>query len=336
MQIIQTERKYSYFCCKHADCQTAAGTPSPIVIQMPVVRIGTRGSQLALWQANHVATLIAKHLTNVTTEIVPVKTEADRRQDILLSELGGKGLFIKELEVALLDNRIDIAVHSMKDVTVELDDEFCIASILERENPFDALVSTRYPSLNELPEGALIGTCSLRRQSQLLLARPDLKIVPVRGNVTTRLQRLDAGEFDAIILAVSGLLRLGLGDRITEVLQQSPHIPSPGQGALGIECRRRDSNLIGDLQLLDDCSSSAAVHAERAVNAGLGGSCHIPIGILAKCRSQTYDLTTYVGSVDGKRTLMESATGKLDELMDGALALIERLNQRGAQEILAG
>ncbi len=303
---------------------------------MPVVRIGTRGSQLALWQANHVATLISKHLANVATEIVPLKTEADRRQDILLSELGGKGLFIKELEVALLDDRIDIAVHSMKDVTVDLPEEFCIAAILPRENPFDALVSTNYQSLSELREGAVIGTCSLRRQSQLLLVRPDLKIVPVRGNVTTRLQRLDDSEFDAIILAVSGLLRLGLGNRITQVLKQSPHIPSPGQGALGIECRRRDTGLIGDLACLNDHSSSAAVHAERAVNAGLGGSCHIPIGILTECRAQTYDMTAYVGSVDAKSTLLEFATGRLADLMEDAAAMVEQLNLRGAQEILAG
>ena len=301
---------------------------------MPVVRIGTRGSQLALWQANHVAQLIAKHLDGVTTEIVPLKTEADRRQDILLSELGGKGLFIKELEVALSDNRIDIAVHSMKDVTVDLPDEFCIASILPRENPYDALVSTKYQSLADLKPGAVVGTCSLRRQSQLLLVRPDLNVVPVRGNVTTRLQRLDDGQFDAIILAVSGLLRLGLGGRITEVLDQSPHIPSPGQGALGIECRYRDTSLIAELKCLEDRCSSAEVHAERAVNAGLGGSCHIPIGILARCRDDTYDLTAYVSSVDAKDTLLESSSGALDGLMTGALAMVEQLNLRGAQQIL--
>ncbi len=303
---------------------------------MPVVRIGTRGSQLAMWQANHVAALIEKHLADVSTEIIPLKTEADRRQDILLSELGGKGLFIKELEVALLDNRIDIAVHSMKDVTVDLADEFCIASILKRENPYDALVSTKYQSLAELPPGAVIGTCSLRRQSQLLVARSDLEIVPVRGNVTTRLQRLDGGEFDAIILAVSGLMRLGLERRISEILDQSPHIPSPGQGALGIECRRDDTRLIDDLVCLDDRGSAAEVHAERAVNAGLGGSCHIPIGILTRCRADTYEMTAYVGSVDAKQTLLESSSGRYEDLMNAAAIMVGQLNHRGAQEILAG
>jgi len=301
---------------------------------MPVIRIGTRSSQLALWQANHVAELLKKTLPQVSTQIVPLKTEADRRQDILLSELGGKGLFIKELEAALLDARIDIAVPSMKDVTVDLADQFCIASILSRGNPCDALVSVKYPSLAELPPGAVIVTCSLRRQSQCLLARSDLTIVPVRGNVTTRLERLDSGEFGAIILAVSGLLRLGLAERITEVLDRAPHIPSPGQGALGIECRSSDTSLIDDLQCLNDLDASAAVHAERAVNAGLGGSCHVPIGILVNCEADNYDLTAFVGSADAKDTLLESSSGKMDELMQGATAMIEQLNRCGAQRIL--
>ncbi len=303
---------------------------------MPAIRIGTRGSQLALWQANHVASLLASRLPHVETELVPIKTEADRRQDVLLTELGGKGLFIKELETALLDRRIDIAVHSMKDVTVDLDEDFFIAAILERENPYDALVSSKYLSISDLPSGAVIGTCSLRRQSQLLSIRPDLEIVPVRGNVTTRLRRLDDGDFDAIILAVSGLRRLELDGRIAQELDQLPHVPSPGQGALGIECRAEDQELIGSLKSLDDRLSNLEVAAERAANAGLGGSCHVPIGVLAKCREEHYELTAFVGSVDAQQTIIESLGGTLDGLMTGVEVIVEKLNQRGAQEILAG
>ncbi len=302
---------------------------------MSVVRIGTRGSQLALWQAHHIAGLISTHLNGIETEIVPIKTEADLRQDVLLAELGGKGLFIKELEVALLDNRIDIAVHSMKDVTVDLAEEFTIAAILEREDPYDAFVSSKYQTLAQLPAGAVIGTCSLRRQSQLLSIRPDLTIIPVRGNVTTRLKRLDDGDFDAIILAVSGLRRLGLDDRITEKLDQLPHVPSPGQGALGVECRVDDQNLIEKMKELDDTLSNAEVSAERAVNAGLGGSCHVPIGVLTKCRRGNYEIAAYVGSIDAQQTIIESLSGTLDGLMTGIEVVIEKLNQRGAQEILA-
>ncbi len=302
---------------------------------MPVIRIGTRGSQLALWQANHIAECINNRLPGIQTKIISIKTEADRRPDVLLSEMGGKGLFIKELEQALLDGRIDIAVHSMKDVTVELAEDFYIAAVLPRGNPYDAFVSSKYRSLAELPLEATVGTCSLRRQSQLLSIRPDLNIVPVRGNVTTRLKRLDRGDFDAIILAVSGLCRLGLAPRITEVLDQSPHIPSPGQGALGIECRADDRQLIANLQTLVDETSSTEVLTERVVNASLGGSCHVPIGVLAKCQGDHYQLSAFVGSVDAKSTLIETLSDGLEGLTTGIEVVVEKLNQRGAQEILA-
>lgn len=301
---------------------------------MSVIRIGTRGSQLALWQAHHVADLIAVNNIKSATEIVPIKTEGDQRQDVLLSELGGKGMFIKELEVALLDNRIDIAVHSMKDLTVNLPEEFHIAAIPERENPYDAFVSTKYQSLAELPPGAVIGTCSLRRHSQLLSVRSDLNILPVRGNVPTRLRRLDNGEFDAVILAVSGLTRLGLTDRINEILDRQPHIPSPGQGALGIECRSEDSELINDLVVLDDRSSNVAVSAERAVNAGLGGNCHVPIGILARKQEKLYEMSAYIGSVEKRKSIIATTRGHADDLMERASELVEQLNKLGAQEML--
>ena len=301
---------------------------------MKVIRIGTRGSQLALWQAHYVADLIAASNIKSDTEIVPIKTEGDQRQDVLLSEIGGKGMFIKELEVALLDNRIDIAVHSMKDLTVNLPEEFQIAAILERGNPYDAFVSTKYSSLADLPPGATIGTCSLRRQSQLLSVRNDLKILPIRGNVPTRLQRLDNGDFDAVILAVSGLRRLELADRITEILDRQPHIPSPGQGALGIECRSEDKELIEDLLVLDDRSSNVAVSAERAVNAGLGGNCHIPIGILAKKQGKLYEMSAYIGSVKTEKSIVATTRGYLDTLMERAVELVGQLNELGAQQLL--
>ncbi len=306
------------------------------VNEMSVVRIGTRDSQLALWQAHHIAGRINSRMPGVETEIVPIKTEADLRQDVLLAELGGKGLFIKELERALLDHRIDIAVHSMKDVTVDLREEFHIAAILPRENPYDALVSSKYQSLTDLPPNAIIGTCSLRRQSQLLSIRPDLTIVPLRGNVTTRLKRLDDGGCDAIVLAVSGLRRLGLEKRITEILHQLPHIPSPGQGALGVECRLSDRQLIEDLKMLDHEPSHVEVEAERMVNAGLGGSCHVPIGVLANCQADRYELSAYVGRVDARQTIIEKLSGSIDRLSSGIEVMVEKLHQRGAQKILAG
>lgn len=301
---------------------------------MSVIRIGTRGSQLALWQANHVADLIAGKNIDSDTEIIPIKTEGDQRRDVLLSEIGGKGVFIKELEAALLDNRIDIAVHSMKDLTVDLAEEFKIAAILKRENPYDALVSTKYPSLAELPRGARIGTCSLRRQCQLLSVRNDLDILPVRGNVPTRLQRLDNGDFDAVILAVSGLTRLGLAERITEILDRQPHIPSPGQGALGVECRSDDAQLMSELLALDDRASNVAVSAERAVNAGLGGNCHVPIGILARKQEQLYEMTAYIGSVGTQKSIIATTRGYLESLLERAVELVEQLNELGAQQIL--
>ncbi len=303
---------------------------------MLAVRIGTRGSQLALWQANHVAKLITENFPRIETELVTIKTEADRRLDVLLSEVGGKGLFIKELEVALLEHRIDIAVHSMKDVTVDLADDFEIAAILKRGNPYDALVSTKYSSLDELPAGAAVGTCSLRRRSQLLNVRPDLKIVPVRGNVLTRLKRLDDGEFDAIVLAVSGLQRLGLGERITQVLDQPPHIPSPGQGALGIECRRKDLELIADMRALNDSTSHVAVAAERSVNAGLGGSCNVPVGIHAQIECEKLNIAAYVSTVDATNALTQTASGLAANSMTLADEIVGQLNARGAQQILAG
>ena len=301
---------------------------------MQKIRIGTRGSELALWQANHVAELLGKHNSEVQVEIVPIKTEGDRRIDVKLSQFGGKGLFIKELERSLHDDQVDIAVHSMKDVTVKLDPEFCIKVILDRGNPYDALVSNRYGSIDQLPPNATIGTCSLRRKSQLQSLRPDLRFVTLRGNVPTRLKRLDAGEFDAIVLAVSGLNRLGRANRITQVLEGKDHIPSPGQGALGIECRSRDARIQELIAPLNHEQSSIAVHAERLTNRQLGGSCVAPIGIHASVNNGRMEMSASIGSVDGSGRIRSSIEGSTEDSTTIAHAVAGELDRQGAREIL--
>ena len=300
---------------------------------MQVIRIGTRGSDLAMWQAEHVAS----HLCNISgrqIEVGPIKTEGDRRVDVPLSEIGGKGLFIKELEHALVQKDIDIAVHSMKDVTVNLDSRFCIPVILKRENPYDALISSRYQSLADLPLNAVVGTSSLRRKSQLLTLRPDLDIQMVRGNVPTRLRRLDEGRYDAIVLAVSGLKRLGMDHRITQVLRGKNHIPSPGQGALGIECRSGDEETRKLIAPLNHAHSSIAVQAERLVNRALGGSCVTPIGIHASISDDSIRMSAWIGSIDGRQTIRADTKGPVAEFEQVAQSLAKMLEDQGAQEIL--
>lgn len=301
---------------------------------MQKIRIGTRGSELALWQANHVADRLRTLHSEVEVEVIPIKTEGDRRLDVTLSQIGGKGLFIKELECSLHEEKVDIAVHSMKDVTVNLDPEFCIDVILDRGNPYDALVSNRYGSIDRLPPNATIGTCSLRRKSQLQALRPDLKFVTLRGNVTTRVKRLDIGDFDAIILAVSGLERLGRENRITQVLEGKHHIPSPGQGALGIECRSRDERILELIMPLNHRQSSIAVHAERLTNRELGGSCVAPIGIHATVNHERMEMSASIGSVDGNGRIRSSVEGAVDDSAAIAHTLANDLNRQGAQEVL--
>lgn len=302
---------------------------------MKKLRIGTRGSKLALWQANHVADLLARQHPTLTIDIVPIKTEGDRRVDVPLSEIGGKGLFIKELENALLSNKIDLAVHSMKDVTVFLSSSFSIPVILKRENPFDAFVSNHYQSIGELPKHAVIGTCSLRRKSQLLNIRPDLHIKNLRGNVTTRLQRLDEGNFAAIILAVSGLRRLGLEHRISQVLSSESHVPSPGQGALGIECRSADKKTMDYIAPINHAPSNSAVSAERLVNRELGGSCYVPLGIHATTNDTSVNITAFIASSDGTKVIRDSVTGYLNDIAVLAQELAQKLRVQGADKILA-
>ena len=301
---------------------------------MPVTRIGTRGSDLALWQARNVASLLEQHHPSLRVEIVPIKTEGDRRLDVTLSELGGKGLFIKELEQALIDDRIDLAVHSMKDVTVNLESGFSIPVILKRANPFDAFVSNHYQSVSALPPNATIGTCSLRRQCQLLQTNSELNFVVLRGNVPTRLKKLDQGQFDATILAVSGLRRLGLDQRVTEVLSESPHIPSPGQGALGVECRSDDDFSQKLVAPLNHLRSFWSVRAERLANRELGGNCHVPLGILATIDHKHLHMAAALGTPDGSQFLVTQQTGEVSNYQDVARSIAKSLRDQGAQEIL--
>ena len=301
---------------------------------MNILRIGTRGSELAIWQAKYVSSQLQEHHSDLEVEICYIKTEGDKRTDVPLTEIGGKNLFVKELEVALLDGRIDIAVHSMKDVTVNLRPEFDIPVILQRENPCDALVSNSYKSLEELPLDATIGTSSLRRQSQLLMTRKDLNIKTLRGNVQTRLKRLDEGSYDAIILAVAGLKRLELEYRITQELPVEHFVPSPGQGALGVECRANDDATHELILPLDHSSTHTLVNAERIVNRRLGGSCFVPLGVHAQSETKSVNIHAYLGDPLGSRNLSDTVSTTLENCIDTAETLAENLLSRGAREIL--
>ena len=304
-------------------------------MQMNRIRIGTRGSVLALWQANYVAMRLHETYPDLVVETVPIKTEGDRRQDVPLVQIGGKGLFVKELESALLDDRIDIAVHSMKDVTVNMPEDFCIPVILEREDPRDALVSNHYQSIEDLPQNATVGTCSPRRRSQLLSMRPDIQVKELRGNVPTRLKKLDDGQFDAIILAIAGLNRLGLQERITQRFDPEIFVPSPGQGAMGIECRANDSEMLELLEPLNHSTTFSCVSAERQVNRRLGGSCHSPMGVFACNSNNELKIRAWVGNLDGSDWILKHSGETADKESLAVDELVEKLSNAGALEILA-
>lgn len=299
------------------------------------VRIATRKSALALWQAEYVkAALLAAH-PHLTVELVPMSTQGDKILDTPLAKIGGKGLFIKELEVAMLEGRADIAVHSMKDVPVDFPEGFGLHAICPRENPFDAFVSNRFASLDDLPEGAVVGTSSLRRQCQIRKHRPDLVIKDLRGNVNTRLAKLDHAEYDAIILASAGLIRLGMEDRIVQQLPAELSLPAVGQGAVGIECRNDDAPLIALLEALNHVDTADRVVAERAMNARLEGGCQVPIGSFATLDDDVITLTGMVGSVDGQTLLYASATGRRERAKELGVEVAEALLAQGAGEILS-
>ncbi len=298
------------------------------------LRIVTRESPLAMWQACHVRDMLERLNPDLKVEIIGVKTRADRFLDFSLATLGGKGAFVKELEQALLDNQADLAVHSMKDVPVVLPQGLSISAILSRENPGDAFVSNKYSSLDTMPDGSTVGTSSLRRHCQIKTRRPDINVTDIRGNLGTRLQKLDEDGYDALILASSGLLRLGLGHRITAELDTDIMLPAIGQGALGIETRSDDSNVLRNIMPLNDETTAVCVSAERAVNRRLHGGCHAPVAAYATQDNETVRLAAMVGRLDGSELIRSSLAGPADQAEELGENLAQLLLDRGAGRIL--
>lgn len=299
------------------------------------IRIATRTSLLALWQAEHVkAELLALH-PSLDISLVPMKTQGDRLLDTPLAKIGGKGLFVKELETAMLEDCADLAVHSMKDVPMELPEGFVLPAILERADPRDAWVSDRYARLEDVPLHGRVGTSSLRRSVQIMAQRPDLEVLSLRGNVQTRLRKLDEGQFDGIVLASAGLDRLGLGERIRERMATDRFLPAVGQGAIGIECCGDNAELVRILQTLDDADSRDRVTAERAMNHRLQGGCQVPIGGFAEREGDILWLRGLVASLDGKVVLRAEARRPRQEAQALGVAVAEDLLRQGAADILA-
>lgn len=290
---------------------------------MEKIKIGTRASRLALWQANFVAQKLSEIFP---VEIVKIQTTGDKILDAPLAKIGGKGLFTKEIEVALAAGKIDLAVHSLKDVPSELPAGFEIAAVTQRENPFDAFVSNKFSSLEEIPSGGVVGTSSQRRAAQILNLRPDLKIENLRGNVDTRLKKLDAGNFDAVILAAAGLERLGYGYRIRKILTEI--IPAAGQGALAVEIRAGDSEIRDAVQILHDGKTFAAVKFERDFLKKIGGGCQIPVGVFAEADAEKISARAVIASADGKKILRDST-----ETLDGE-SFAEKMLAAGGQKIM--
>ncbi len=299
------------------------------------LKIATRKSPLALWQANFVKDRLEALHPDLQVELVPMSTQGDKILDTPLAKVGGKGLFVKELETAMLEGRADIAVHSMKDVPVEFPDGLGLHTICEREDPRDAFVSNHFNQTDELPQGAVVGTSSLRRQCQLRAARPDLVIRDLRGNVNTRLAKLDAGEYDAIILAAAGLKRLEMAHRIAAFIEPEQSLPANGQGAVGIECRLDDHELHALLAPLEHPETRIRVLTERAMNRALQGGCQVPIGAYALVQGEEVWLRGLVGSPDGSRVIRDEIRGPLAEGEALGHTLAQRLLAAGADVILA-
>jgi len=299
------------------------------------LKIASRESALALWQSRYIKAQLESLYPELEVEIVGMTTKGDQILDVPLAKIGGKGLFVKELETSMLAGITDIAVHSMKDVPMEFPENLELAAICERENPFDAFVSNSYQNVAELPQGATVGTSSLRRHSQLASLRPDLNIVPLRGNVNTRLAKLDAGEFDAIILATSGLQRLEFNNRIKSVLSEVESLPAVGQGALGIECRSDDLEIKALLAPLKHAESELCVKAERAMNHRLHGGCQVPIAGYATLNGDKITLQGLVASVDGKTVLKSNLSGPSDQPEVLGVAVADALLKQGAGPLLA-
>ena len=301
---------------------------------MRKIKIGTRASKLALWQAEFVAAELRKFFPTLEIELVKVRTTGDKILDAPLAKIGGKGLFTKELELQLSSGEIDLAVHSLKDVPTELLKNFQIAAITKRAQPFDAFVSNNFQTFDALPKNSVVGTSSLRRAAQILSMRPDLQIKNLRGNVETRLKKLDAGDFDAIILAAAGLERLGYSARIRELLTEI--IPAAGQGALAIETRADDKEIFPYVQKLNDDETCAAVEIEREFLTEVGGSCQIPVGVFATISDNQIKVRAIISSVDGKKIVRDSELAPLENIHGLGKKLAARILSNGGKEILLG
>lgn len=300
------------------------------------LRIATRASPLALWQADHVRKLLLQADPALRIELLELTTRGDQILDRTLSKVGGKGLFVKELEVALLQARADLAVHSLKDVPMELAPQFELAAVLERADPRDCLVSSRFTRLEQMPEGARVGTSSLRREMTLRARFPQLQIVAVRGNVGTRLTKLDRGDFDGLVMAVAGLQRLGLADRIAQILAPEVFLPAPGQGALAIEIRAGDRTMKARTHALDHPPTRAAVIAERAVSRGLGGSCEFPLAAYAQIAQEQLHLRAWAGNAASGQMMEAQSNGPMTQAETIGLRVVDELKARGVEQLLRG
>jgi hydroxymethylbilane synthase len=298
------------------------------------LRIGTRGSQLALFQANWVKEKLVQAHPHLKVTLIKIKTTGDKIQDAPLAKIGGKGLFVKEIEEALIQKRIDLAVHSIKDVPTELPEGLYLSVIMKREDPRDVFISKDGIRLKDLPQGAKIGTSSLRRQAQLLHFRGDFVMIPLRGNLDTRLKKLKTLNLDGIILALAGVRRLGLEERVTEVIPTEISLPAIGQGALGIETRKGDGEVEETTRFLNDPDSSIAISAERAFLKRLGGGCQVPIAAFGRIEDSTLKIDGMVGTIDGKRLVRHHVEGPVEETESLGIQLAEVLLSKGAKEIL--
>lgn len=299
---------------------------------MRKIKIGTRASRLALWQAEFVAAELKKFFPALEVELVKIHTTGDKILDAPLAKIGGKGLFTKELELQMATGAIDLAVHSLKDVPTELPAGFRLAAITRRAQPFDAFVSNDFATLDNLPHGAIVGTSSLRRAAQILSLRSDLQIKNLRGNVETRLKKLDAGEFDAIILAAAGLERLGYSSRIRELMTQI--IPAAGQGALAIETLAGDEEIFRLVQVLNDAETCAAVEVEREFLTEVGGSCQVPVGVFAQVVDEKISVRALIASTDGQRVVKASETAPLENCHGLGKIIAARMLNNGGRELL--
>ena len=296
--------------------------------------IGTRGSKLALWQADYVEQRLREEYPSLKVTQKRISTKGDRILDVPLAKIGGKGLFTKELEEEMLSGAIDLAVHSLKDMPAKVPDGLMIAAVTKRLDPGDALVSNRFSSFSELPQGARVGTSSLRRRAQLLCARPDLTMIDLRGNVNTRLRKLDEGEYDAIVLAVAGLKRLGFADRIREVLPQTMVLPAVGQGALAIETRADDSETRDMLAFLRDDDTVCCAEAERSFLARVEGGCQVPVGVYATAEGDDMNVEAVIASLDGQRSYRGNVKGERKDAAKLGEGLAEKLLDEGGAKIL--